>query len=200
MSSPVREPDDNEPLKDGSLKDASLKDASLKDASLKDASLKDASLKDASLKDASLKAASLKDASLKDASLKDASLKDASLKDASLKDASLKDASLKDASLKDGPKRARRSEQNSNLNAAPKRGDAVPSPTMPEPPEPPWKRETQQGVFAGDVAAVELRSLLALVPDRIPEPPPASAVRVFVAVGQLIGVILVAAAVASVVG
>jgi len=115
----------------------------------------------------------------------------------------LKDGPLKDAPLKDEPKRARRSDQNSNLNDAPKRGDAVPSRTMPEPPEPPeppWKRKTQHGVFAGDVAAVELRSRLALVPDRIPEPPPASAARVFVAVGQLIGVILVAAAVAGVVG
>ena len=112
----------------------------------------------------------------------------------------LKDGPLKDAPLKDEPKRARRSDQNSNLNAAPKRGDAVPSRTMTEPPEPPWKRKTQHGVFAGDVAAVELRSRLALVPDRIPEPPPPTSTWVFVAVGQLIGVILVAAAVAGIIG
>ena len=62
-------------------------------------------------------------------------------------------------------------------------------------PEPPWKRSKQRQAFAGDVAAVELRTRLALAPDRLPEPPPpvapprkfASARRPFV------GVVVVAA-------
>jgi hypothetical protein len=71
---------------------------------------------------------------------------------------------------------------------------------MPEPPEPPWKRKSQQGVFAGDVAVVELRSRLALAPDRIPEPQSPASTRVLVAAGQLTGIIVIAASVAGVVG
>jgi hypothetical protein len=68
-------------------------------------------------------------------------------------------------------------------------------------PEPPWKRKTQRGFFEGDVAAVELRSRLALAPDRIPEPTiRGSSVSKFAAVLRLTGVVLIAAAVAGVAG
>src|SRR5262252_1175731 len=124
---------------------------------------------------------------------------------APLKEAPLKEAPLKDAALRDaGPRRARRLGQKSNLSNASRRvGAALPRTVLepPEAPEPPWRRKSHQSMFAGDVAVVELRSRLALAPDRIPEPPPpASTTRIFAAVGQVASVILVAAAVAGVVG
>lgn len=68
-------------------------------------------------------------------------------------------------------------------------------------PEPPWKRKTRRGVFEGDVAAVELRSQLALAPDRIPEPAiPVSTVSRFSAVLRLTSVILIGAGLAGVAG
>jgi hypothetical protein len=131
--------------------------------------------------------------------------------DAPLKEALLKDAVPKEAAARQAPRRGRRSDQNlslnntsKNLNNISRRADIAQSRAVPEPPEapePPWRRKSQQGMFAGDVAVVELRSRLALAPDRIPEPPPpASTARVFAVLGQLTGIILVAAAVAGVVG
>jgi hypothetical protein len=64
---------------------------------------------------------------------------------------------------------------------------------MLEPPEPPWKRKRQRGVFAGDVAIVDLRTQR-LAPDRIPEPPlPDCTARVFGGVGRIVAVIAVVA-------
>src|SRR5882672_12544443 len=51
----------------------------------------------------------------------------------------------------------------------------------------------RRGAFVGDVAVAELRTKLALAPDRIPEPLPDSAARVFGGVGRFIGVIAVVA-------
>ncbi len=66
---------------------------------------------------------------------------------------------------------------------------------MATPPEPPWRRRAQSGVFAGDVAAVALRSQLALAPDRLPEPPaPASRPAIFGTVGRLAGFVAILAA------
>ena len=47
---------------------------------------------------------------------------------------------------------------------------AAPSSRATEIPDPPWKRKPRREVFEGDVAAVELRSRLALGSERIPEP------------------------------
>jgi hypothetical protein len=58
-------------------------------------------------------------------------------------------------------------------------------------PEPPWRRSTQRGVFAGDIAAVELRNRLALAPDRLPEPP--RALSTGPRYGRLAAVLVVAA-------
>src|SRR5712691_562928 len=77
---------------------------------------------------------------------------------------------LEDGPLNYAPKRFRRPDQDPNLAGAPTRVDAAPPRGMPEPSEPPWKRKPQRGAFAGDVAVAELRSQLALMPDRIPEP------------------------------
>src|SRR5215475_244078 len=52
----------------------------------------------------------------------------------------------------------------------PKNVGAVPSNHVTEIPDPPWKRKPRGELFEGDVAAVELRSRLALRSERIPEP------------------------------
>src|SRR5712692_9893700 len=107
-----------------------------------------------SLKDdsESLKNEPLKNESLKPESLKPESLKPESLKPESLKQESLKPETSKNESSKDEPK---------NVGAAP-------SSRTTEAPEPPWKRKTRRSVFEGDVAVVELRSRLALAPERVP--------------------------------
>ena len=84
---------------------------------------------------------------------------------------------------------------NPDLNGAPKRVDAAPSRGTPEPSVPPWKGKARREVFAGDIAVAELRSKLALAPDRIPEPPsPASTAPGFAAVRRLGGIVVVAMA------
>jgi hypothetical protein len=61
--------------------------------------------------------------------------------------------------------------------------------------EAPWKRKKQRQAFAGDVAVAELRTRLALAPDRLPDPPlPVSTVPKFGSAARLVGVIVVAAA------
>ena len=111
----------------------------------------------------------------------------------------LNDVRVTDGPLNYAPKKARRSEQDQNLNGASGKVDVAPPRRMPEPPEPPWKRKTQREAFAGDVAIADMRTQLALAPDRIPEPPlPASTVPAFAWVGRFIGVIVVVAA--SVIG
>lgn len=60
--------------------------------------------------------------------------------------------------------------KNAPAKGPPKDAGAAPSSRATEIPEPPWKRKPRRGVFEGDVAAVELRSRLALGAERIPEP------------------------------
>jgi hypothetical protein len=63
----------------------------------------------------------------------------------------------------------------------------------PRPPEPPWRRSRQRGTFAGDVAIAELRTKLALAPDRLPEPPlPSLGNTKLVWAGRIAGVAVVA--------
>jgi len=89
-------------------------------------------------------------------------------------DGPLHDGPLHDGPLNDAPQRTRRPDRYPNRTS--KRGDAASSRKMPEMPEPPWKRRTQGGAFEGDIAAAELRSRIALMPDGVPEPPfPATA-------------------------
>jgi hypothetical protein len=65
----------------------------------------------------------------------------------------------------------------------------------PEPPEPPWKRTKQREVFVGDVAIAELRTRLALAPDRLPAPPsPPATAPEFGTAAWLAGAVVVAAA------
>ena len=112
-------------------------------------------------------------------------LKNEPLKNESLKPESLKDESSKNQPSKDEPKNV---------------GAALSSRTT-EAPEPPWKRKTRRGAFEGDVAVVELRSRLALAPERVPEPAaPVSTVPTFAAVVRLLGGVLMAAAAAGVTG
>ena len=106
------------------------------------------------------------------------------------------------------PKRTRRSEQKrseqirpeqnrleQNRSGAQRKLSAASPRRSSESSEPPWKRKTTRGAFAGDVAIAELRTQLALAPDWILEPPlPAPTVPVFATVGRIIGVIVVAGA------
>ena len=59
---------------------------------------------------------------------------------------------------------------NAPVKNTPKDVGVAPSSRGVEVPDPPWKRKPRRGVFEGDVAAVELRSRLALGSERIPEP------------------------------
>jgi hypothetical protein len=101
--------------------------------------------------------------------------------------------SLNDGALHYAPKRARQVERDHDPESAAPRVNTAPWPHTLEPPEPPWKGKKRRGAFAGDVAVVELRTKLALAPDRIPEPLPDSGPRVFGGVGRFIGVIAVVA-------
>jgi hypothetical protein len=103
-------------------------------------------------------------------------------------------------SSKDEPSKNEPS-KNEASKEVPREAGAAPSSRTTEAPEPPWKRKTQRGVFEGDVAVVELRSRLALTPDRIPEPStPVSTVPKLAAVLRLMGIVSVAAAMAGVTG
>jgi len=66
--------------------------------------------------------------------------------------------SLNDRPLNYAPKRARQAEHDQNPESLAPKVNTAPRPHMLEPPEPPWKRKKQRGVFAGDVAIVELRT------------------------------------------
>jgi hypothetical protein len=101
--------------------------------------------------------------------------------------------SLNDRPLNYASKRARQAEHDQNLESPPPKVNTAPRPHMLEPPEPPWKRKKQRGVFAGDVAIVELRTQR-LAPDRVPEPPLLdSTARVFGRVTRIGGVVAVVA-------
>ncbi len=68
-------------------------------------------------------------------------------------------------------------------------------PPTPGAPEPPWKRNSRAGVFEGDIAIVELRASLALVPDEIPQPPLRDTrAPAFAIVGRLVTVAILAVA------
>jgi TPR repeat protein len=82
------------------------------------------------------------------------------------------DGPSKDGPLNYAPKKVRHPEPDQNSVGAPRSGDVAPQSPAPQSPEPPWKRSKQRAVFAGDAAIAELRSRLALAPDRLPEPPP----------------------------
>src|ERR1700730_19010847 len=118
------------------------------------------------------------------------------------------DGSSKDGPLNYAPRGAQRPERDRDTNSAPRQSgpvgtprgsnavdaprkvDAVPQGAA-ELQEPPWKRKKQRQAFAGDVAAAELRTRLALAPDRLPDPPPpVSTVAKFGYAGRLAGVLL----------
>src|SRR5260370_38551165 len=82
------------------------------------------------------------------------------------------DGPSKDGPENYAPKKVRHPEPDPNPAAALLKGDAAPRSAAPVSAEPPWRRAKQREVFAGDVAITELRSKLALAPDRLPEPPP----------------------------
>jgi Flp pilus assembly protein TadD len=87
-----------------------------------------------------------------------------------------------DGPLNYAPKKARRPQR--DLDAASRRGAS----------EPPWKRKQRQ-VFVGDIAVVELRTQLALAPDRLPAPPsPVPTVSKFGAAVRLMGIFVVVTA------
>jgi len=101
--------------------------------------------------------------------------------------------SLNDGPLNYAPKRARQAEDDQNPESPAPKVNTASRPHSLEPPEPPWKRKKLRGVFAGDLAIVELRTRR-LAPDRVPEPPlPDSTARVFGRVGRIAGVIAVVA-------
>jgi hypothetical protein len=101
--------------------------------------------------------------------------------------------SLNDRPLNHAPKRVRPAEHDEHLESPPPKVNTAPRPHTLEPPESPWKRKKQRGVFAGDVAIVELRTQR-LAPDRVPEPPLLdSTARAFGRVTRIGGVIAVVA-------
>jgi hypothetical protein len=103
-----------------------------------------------------------------------------------------------DGPLNYAPKRVRHPEPHPNPADASPKGDAEPRSTVRESTEAPWRRSKQRGAFAGDVAITQLRTKLALAPDRLPEPPISTGPRYSLA-GQLTSVVVVAAA-AGVIG
>lgn len=116
----------------------------------------------------------------------------------------------KDEPLKYAPKKARQPEPDSAPAAPPQMEDAAPErtapthaaaqpprPGAPPPAEPPWRRSRPRSsggtAFVGDVAIAELRTKLALAPDRLPEPPPSSSGSKLVWAGRITGVAVVVA-------
>jgi TPR repeat protein len=88
------------------------------------------------------------------------------------KDGPSQDGPSQDGPLNYAPKKVRDPEQDQKTAGAPEKGNAALRNAAPELAEPPWRRSKQRQAFAGDVAISELRSRLALAPDRLPEPPP----------------------------
>jgi Flp pilus assembly protein TadD len=89
---------------------------------------------------------------------------------------------LQDGPLNYAPKKARRPQQ--GLDTVSQRGAS----------EPPWKRKRRQA-FAGDIAVVELRTRLALAPERLPAPPsPVPTVSKFGAAARLMGIFVIVTA------
>ena len=106
----------------------------------------------------------LKSEPLKREPLKRDAVKREAVKNELSRNESPKPQSLKPESLRNEPSRNPPSKDESkNVRAAPSSGPTEMS-------DPPWKRKTRRSVFEGDVAVIELRSRLALGPERIPEP------------------------------
>jgi len=136
----------------------------------------------------------LKSESSKSGPLENEPLKRESLRSEPSRDGSLKRESLNRQSSKTEPSK------NQPSKDEPKKVDGGPSGRATAAPEPPWKRQARRGVFEGDVAVVELRSRLALAPDRIPEPAaPNSTARTSGALLRTGGVLMAATA-AGVIG
>jgi hypothetical protein len=87
------------------------------------------------------------------------------------------DGPSKDVPLNYAPKKIRHPQSDPIPTDAHREGDAASQNTTLESGQPPWKRSTRRGSFAGDVAIVELRNKLALAPQRLPEPPPSPSVK-----------------------
>jgi TPR repeat protein len=117
-----------------------------------------------------------------------------------LTDESSKNGSSKNGSSKDEPSK-NESLKNQSARDAPKNVGAARSSRPAQVQEPSWKRKARYRVFEGDVAVVELRSRLALAPERTQEPAiPLPTVSTFAGGLRLIGGVLVAAAAAGVAG
>jgi hypothetical protein len=118
----------------------------------------------------------------------------------------------KDEALRYAPKKARPAEPEPTGAGVPPTGaepalPEAPEPNVPEPPEPlepteptepPWKRTQRSSsgatAFVGDVAVAELRTKLALTPDRLPQPPlPSAAGTALTWAGRITGVAVVVA-------
>ena len=116
----------------------------------------------------------------------------------------------KDEPVKYAPKKAQQLEPDSAPAASPQTADAAPERTAPthaamQPPqpgappppaEPPWRRSRPRSgrtAFVGDVAIAELRTKLALAPDRLPEPPRSSSGSKLTWVGRITAVAVVVA-------
>ena len=102
------------------------------------------------------------------------------------------DGRSEDEPLNYAPNKARHPKLDQNPAGAPQKVDSTPQHGSPEPP--PWRRSKRSDDFVGDVAIAELRNRLALVPDRLPEPPPVSTGSKFSLARRLAGVVVVAAA------
>ena len=103
---------------------------------------------------------------------------------------------LKDEPLNYAPKKVRDAGPASDPAGAPPKSDAAPKSVAPELADPPWRRSRQRNktAFVGDVAITELRTKLALAPDRLPEPPlPSSSGSRLIWAGRLVAIVVVMA-------
>jgi TPR repeat protein len=103
------------------------------------------------------------------------------------------DGPSKDGPLNYAPQKARNTERDQNSATAPREHGAAPQRPASDAAEPPWRRSRTRPAFAGDVEISELRSRLALAPDRLPEPPQPPTGPKYAFVGRLAGVAVVAA-------
>jgi TPR repeat protein len=90
------------------------------------------------------------------------------------------------------PKKIRRPQPAPTPASAHREGDAASQNATLQSGQPPWKRSKRRESFAGDVAIVELRNKLALAPERLPEPPPSTGKKYWLA-SRLAGVAVVTA-------
>lgn len=104
------------------------------------------------------------------------------------------DGPSKDGPLSYAPKKVRDPERDQAVAGVRGRGSAAPRSAGAESAEPPWRHARQRQAFAGGASISELRSQLALAPDRVaePPPPPVSTNSKYALGGRLAGVALVA--------